>query len=61
MFAGIKGAAIKMLGSIMTEAFFMRVLSRLTVNLLERISKSTETTVDDEAIKPIIEQLKKNF
>ena len=59
--AGIKMAAIKLVGAMMTEGLFLKVLARLAVGILERIAKSTKTTVDDVAIKPIIEQLKTHY
>ena len=61
MLAGLKGAAIKMLGAMMTEALFVKVISRLTVSLLERNVKSKKSTVYAEAIKPIIEKLKEQY
>ena len=59
--AGMKMAAIKMVGAVLTEKLFSKVISRLTVSLLERIAKSTKTTIDDEFIGPIIERLKQQY
>lgn len=59
--ASLKSAAINMIGLVLTEKLFSKVLARLTVSLLERIAKSTKTDIDDKAIKPIIKQLKDQY
>lgn len=59
--AGLKRALIGLAGSVMTEALYTKVLSRLTVSLLERIAKSTKTTVDDVAIAPVVAKLREQF
>lgn len=57
----LKGALIHLLGSIVSERIFAKVLARLTIAGLERLAESTETKIDDEIIKPIVENLKKEI
>ena len=56
--AGLQQAALGLMGSLITEKLFTRILARLAVAVLQRIAESTKTTVDDEAIAPMIEKLK---
>ena len=59
--AGLNSAALDLIGSVLTEKFFSRILARLAVAILQKIAKSTATTIDDEAIIPVIEQLKAHY
>lgn len=56
---GLKGAVIHLIGAVTTEKLFTRTMARLVISILEKIAASTETKIDDEAIKPIVEALKK--
>lgn len=54
-------AALAMVGSLLTEKLFTKVIARIAVPLIEKLVKSTETTVDDTAAAPIIAKLKENY
>ncbi len=54
-------AALAMIGSLLTEKLFTKVIARVAVPLIEKMVKSTSTTVDDVAAEPIIAKLKENY
>lgn len=57
----IKGAVIHIFGSVVTEKLLAKVLARLAISSLEKLASMTETKIDDEIIKPIVESLKKEI
>lgn len=59
--AGLQRAALGLMGSILTEKLFMKVLARIAVAIIKKIVESTETTIDNEAAGPLIERLKKHY
>ena len=59
--AGLQRAALGLMGSILTEKLFARVMARMAVSILEWLVKSTKTTVDDEAVAPLLEKLKEHY
>ena len=61
LLAGAQSAALSLVGSVMTEGLFVKVISRVSVSLLKRMAKSTKTTVDDELIKPVVAELEKHY
>ena len=59
--AGLQRAALGLMGSLLTEKLFARVMARVAVSILEWMVKSTKTTVDDVAVEPWIEKLKEHY
>ncbi len=59
LISGLTSASLSVLGSIMTKKLFETIIRKVFVAVLKYVVKSTENTVDDEAVKPIIKALEK--
>ena len=57
--AGVTSASLSVLSSIMTKHMFESVIRKLLAVILTKIVASTENTVDDDLVAPIIKELEK--
>ena len=57
--SGFISAGLSVLSSIMTKKMFEVIIRRVVISVLEKLVASTENTVDDELVLPIIKELRK--
>ena len=57
--SGFISAGLSVLSSVMTKKMFEVIIRRVVISVLEKLVASTENTVDDELVLPIIKELRK--
>jgi len=58
LISGLTSASLSVLGSLISKKMFESIIRKMLLALLTKIVASTENTVDDDLIKPILEKLK---
>ncbi len=59
LISGLTSASLSVLGSLISKKMFETIIRKMLSAVLRKIVASTENSVDDDLLKPILEKLEK--